>query len=60
MEIYIEDKDLGDLETCMEVADPGEDVGDNHDIWKRANDIVEGLRMLLPKGSTGRLRVVVE
>jgi hypothetical protein len=66
MEVFIEDKDLEDLETCMEVADPGEsdDAGEptseNQRTWKKANGIVEGLRMLLPKGSDKRLKVSVE
>jgi len=60
VEVFIEDKDLEALETCMEVADPGPDSGENSRTWKDAQDVVEGLRMMLPKGSPNRLRVSVE
>ena len=61
MEIFIEDKDLSALEACMEIADPGEDSYPHaNETFKSGNSIVEGLRMLLPRGSDKRLRVVVE
>lgn len=64
MEVFIEESDLDALESCIEVADPGDSIAGASDdavaIWNKAKNVAEGLRLMLPVGSTKRLRVVVE